>query len=297
MVSLNSFDSLASSTFFASLSTSMRPATAVILGFVFLLSACQHAVTAPSLPPGPRVVRGILRAAPLALDRRGTHVVSASGADVAYVESPVLHLGQYEGRDVTIHGIVQGNTDPAFLSVLVADDVIVHDPVERPFSSSALGIRFIIPETWAQSGSGRHVTFRLAGSANPLLSVSREDTDAQPVGIPIVVANKRAIRTDEGGGKQTVTVPLGETSLRFAWSPPGNASEAAEATAAFLRALNTVTITAAPTLTGSGTVTGASGSGSPMACGGPAGILCPAGSYCAVTDRVNDIGVCMPLRR
>jgi hypothetical protein len=59
-----------------------------------------------------------------------------------------------------------------------------------------------------------------------------------------------------------------------------------------LRALNTVTITAAPTLTGSGTVTGASGSGSLMACGGPAGILCPAGSYCAVTDRVNDIGVC-----
>lgn len=263
---------------------------------MLLLAACGKDTVVQNISEGPQTIYGVLRAAPIALDRRGTHILSGSGSDIAYVESPTLHLRQYEGRTVTIRGIVQKNIDEAFLPVLVAEDIVVHDPQYRTVQSSALGVRFQLPELWSQSGSGQRLTFRLPGENNDVLIITKEPTDLLPAGTPMVVASKRAMRVEGPGSHQTVHLPVGDAIVVFTLTPPGDAALAAEATASFLHMLNTVVITAQQQ-SGSGTGLPSSGSGSALSCGGPAGLLCPSGYYCAVTDRTNNIGICAQIRK
>lgn len=275
----------------------MQPSRALLLAAgLLLLSACTRDADIPELPEGPQAIQGILRAAPLALDRRGTHILSTSGADVAYVESTTLHLRQYEGRTVTIHGIVQKNVDSGFLPVLIAEDVVVHDPRYRIVAISAMGIRFDVPDTWQQSGSGRRLAFRLPDTKTDLLVVTRGPSAPLPSGTALVVANKRAVRVQENGKPgQVVYVSIGDSTILLRLTPPDDAAVAAEANAGFIHLLTSLAITATqPTASGAALE---AGSGSTLPCGGTAGILCPSGSYCAITDRQNNIGICAAIRK
>lgn len=74
-------------------------------------------------PQGEVEVRGVLRPSDLSPTRRGSFLLSQAGEDVYYVESSLLPLQRFIGRELLFRGVVESNTDPRALPVLVVQDV------------------------------------------------------------------------------------------------------------------------------------------------------------------------------
>jgi len=72
---------------------------------------------------GEREVRGVLFPADLSPVRRGSFLLSQEGRNVYYVESPTIHLRRFVGRELLFHGVLEPNSNPRFLPVLVVREV------------------------------------------------------------------------------------------------------------------------------------------------------------------------------
>ena len=118
---------------------------------VVVLFGCVRASegTVP-IPKGDVEVRGVLRPADLSPTRRGSFLLSNEEKDVYYVESPTVHLRRFIGRELLFYGVIEPNSDPRSLPVLVVRDVR-GDDASSSFSSSSLSSP---PSSLSHTGSG-----------------------------------------------------------------------------------------------------------------------------------------------
>lgn len=254
------------------------------------------------LPEGVQTLTGTLRSTELSRVRRGTHVLEQEGKVVYFVESGSRNLRVFEGKEVTVTGTIEANTDRKALPVLVLKDIQAESTETRLWKIPALNMTLMAPEDWQGRTSGSGITFRLAGRTDPVLNVRTSVVASLPNGDSILVGvdQGRLVRNADTGGAN-VYVQHGKMMLLFQFTPPPDAylpyldehfkdalrSVSFEAKAASSAAFSVPS--------GTGALTG-SGAKKQGVCGGAAGFLCPSGQYCEITDTTNNIGVCRPIR-
>lgn len=255
------------------------------------------------LPQGPQTLTGTLVPAELSLTRRGTHVLSIDGRNVAYVESKTVNLRQYELTEVGVTGTYHHNTNPSDMPVLVATSARAVEVPARTADLPSVGLTLKVPHEWNLQTFDDGVAFSLTGASTPLLRVMRSSLTRLPQGTPMFIGGYDAVRIEGEDGAQTVHLEGGRTIVTFTWTPGGNETYAP----AFAQLLRTAVVRgsvssqrtatgsqAASRAPGSAGSAGAAASAVPKPCGGPAGVLCPAGTYCAV-DSPDGVGSCVPL--
>lgn len=117
--------------------------------FLLVLFGCVRG-QGDSVPiPQEREIRGVLFPADLSPVRRGSFLLSQEGRTVYYVESPTIHLRRFVGRELLFHGVVEPNSDPRSLPVLVVREVSGDGPSSSVSSSSLSST----PSSLSRSGS------------------------------------------------------------------------------------------------------------------------------------------------
>lgn len=288
-----------------------HPKTIIVLGCLAAISAglillgCQKKTPPVVIPQGPVTVTGFLKPVPLSLVRRGTHVVVSQGEELYFAQSSAVPLSQYEENAVTMSGTLSTNTDPKEFPVLTVTNIVSHTQDMQSVYLSDFGLRIDLPPDWEkeeETGTGS-VHFTSSGSLRSTLTIARSPLQSLPAGTPVTVDGERAVRVIPQGGTDQIVYILrmvmsaGKThpeitSLTFT---PGDGEDSLASPAIFLKILKSVRFdrakenssAASSYRTGSGT----SLSGQP--CGGSAGILCPNGFYCAITDVMENIGICV----
>ncbi len=273
----------------SSLSTRFFAIGLTTLIAVVFLNGCSKKPTV-TLPTGPQTLTGALSPVDLSLTRRGTDVLRQNGRDVYYVESTMVNLRTFEGMDVEITGLLEENSDPRALPVLVATKAKIIQQPSHPWTVPSLHLTFSAPLSWNGEVFDDGVSFTETGSTTTLLSVHRASLGSLPAGTPLVVGGQRAVRASAGSGV-VVYVQNGTDIIVIALDKSLSDPTGKEPVQSVLQMLKSIIFSAPSSRpsTGSGIMV----TGSP--CGGAAGILCPGGSYCAVTDTVQGIGVCRPL--
>lgn len=119
----------------------------VFLALMIAGCAPRAADTVP-VPQGIVRVQGVLSPAGLSTVRRGSFFLSQGGRVVYYAESPTIPLHRFVGCDCFFRGVVEPNSDPAALPVLVVQEVEGGEvlsssspssfPLSSSFSSSSL---------------------------------------------------------------------------------------------------------------------------------------------------------------
>lgn len=257
------------------------------------------------LPEGVQTVTGVLHAAELSRTRRGTHVLEKDGQAVYFIESGSRNLKTFEGKEVTVTGTLERNTDRKALPVLIVSDIQSELTQTRPWKIPALHMTISTPDNWQGRTSGSGITFKLSGRTDPVLNVRTTPVTQLPKGQSILIGvDQGRIVRDESTGGANAYVLHGGAMILFQFTPPPDAY-LPYLNEHFEDALRTVTFdakaasSAAPSVpSGTGALTTGTGSNTsrrPGVCGGPAGFLCPAGQYCEITDAVNNIGVCKKL--
>lgn len=257
-----------------------------------LLTACGNSGL-PPLPQGEQTITGILKPAELSAVRRGSHLIEQDGVDVYYTESSLITLREYQGKRVTLRGVLEHNTDPHDLPVLVAQSVVDVEETAKEHTLSGIHVRLTAPVHWKMVQREGAYQFFLVEEESPLLVVSQEPGEELPDGgVPIVVDATRATRLmDELTGTQIVAVKRSGSILTFRFTPASrvNADRLSEDFVALLNSielLRTETEDPTPSIG-----TGALG----VPCGGVAGVLCPDGFFCDIQDFEENIGRCRKL--
>lgn len=272
--------------------------------FVLAIAFSGCGASHDKLPEGLQTITGTLRSTELSRVRRGTHIIEREGEALYFVESGSRNLRMYEGREVTLTGTLEANTDRKALPVLVLKDIQSETAQTRTWKIPALRMSLAAPEDWQGRTSGSGMTFRLTGRTDPLLNVRTTPVAELPKGESILVGidQGRMVKNQDGNGAN-VYVRHGSQTYLFQFTPPPDAY--LPYLEVHLRdLLRTVSFDAQSSSSafsmpsaGSGTVmTGTGSSRRPGVCGGAAGWLCPAGQYCEVTDQASNTGVCRPLR-
>lgn len=270
-----------------------RPAVLAIAA-VLLLAGCGSA--RPPLPTGTVTATGSLRAAPLSLERRGTHLLMIDGNDTYFVESRQLNLRTFEGRTVAIRGRVEANIDPDALPVLIIERIDAAPANDQIVTISAAHIKLAVPRDWIQGATTASGATYAMADGSTVLSIVKEHGSPPGKGDALVIAGRKAVRTLGAGGREDVAIAVPDGIVRITLTPPLSGAYQTDWHAAFTHLLSTTAFTATPQ-SASGSIVPATGSGATgTPCGGPAGILCPGGSYCQVTDRLANIGVCVKKR-
>ncbi len=254
------------------------------------LVACGSESLVHTIPKGPQTVTGILRPATLSVARRGTHLLVSEGQETLYVESTSVSLRRYEGKRVTLRGILEANTVPREYPVLVVEVVesVEETTEEHPIRMFNLLLR--TPMEWERKTVGEEVRFFPQGASEPLVTLRSSPVEEFPEGgIPLVISGNRAERLiDEFSGAHFVFVDLGGGRiLTISFTPRPEAGDPEVQRSEFLSLLNSIEFLEEKrpeVQTGTGSL------GSP--CGGTAGILCPPGFLCEVTDLKENIGRC-----
>lgn len=256
------------------------------------VSACKK-TNDPGIPLGPLSATGTLIRADVSLIRRGSHAFVVGGKTVFYVESRTQNLSDFEGRIVSVSGLLEKNTDGNDLPVLVAEQVKGPTANEdlRRFEIPALNLRLGVPESWNGSIKDGTAFFALAGEAESLMTVRQMSGTTLPPGVPMFIKNRRTTRQDtEQGSDLYILEKTTVIHIHFdaATQKQLTTKEEADIVAAqFQRVLSTISF-----ITDRDAVTPATGSGSGAICGGPAGIVCEAGYFCNITDFESRIGQC-----
>lgn len=282
---------------------------------LLLLAACGH--NEIPLPTGPQRVSGTLERASLSRIRRGTHLLRQHGEAMYLVESRTVSLGTLEGKEVELEGVIEANTDPEALPVLVAEKVLRGGAEQtRRWSLQGLEVSIAVPRSWEAEFQRGGAAFRASGSAVTMLRVLKETSDVLPFNFetftaepesglrltPLVLnARRAAALLDEGEQRWSVHVDLGTAasggrkhvlSLVFPLDPTRTTSVQVEE---FRRIIDSIrfdgSVSSRPRTSVPSSGTGAAG-GNGKPCGGSAGILCPAGFYCQVTDLETGVGLC-----
>ncbi len=283
-----------------------------------LLSACG---TPPpvAIPEGVQRVSGTLERAELSLSRRGTHLLRQQGVALYFVESSQVNLRMQEGRDVELQGIVELNTDPKELPVLVVERVLrgAEEGV-KSWTVASLGVSLDVPKSWQGTAEAKSMRFTRSGSALPILRVFQESsadltfdwttlkaaTGSELVVEPVVIDGHKGASVYSAQKKaMNVHVDLGQAAagrvtqllltLEFQLDPRVDPEVELRDFKRIAQSLRFGPASRAPSSAAAGSAASTIGSadeGKP--CGGPAGVLCPAGLYCQITDVVSNIGKC-----
>lgn len=265
----------------------------LLFSLLTLLLGCAEKTYVP-LPEGEQTISGILRPAELSAVRRGSHIIEQDSVNVYYAESSLINLRQYQGKRLTVRGVLEHNTDPQDLPVLVVDSVVDVEETTTEHYLEDLRLSLVAPIHWKYvKREGKH-QFRLEEETEPLLLLHEEEEEELPEGgVPMVIDATRAVRLrDELTGTLIIAVKRPSTILTFQFQP-GSAIRAERLEKNFLSLLDSVELDAEPkdertTATGSTPVRG-------KPCGGIAGILCPDGQYCEITNFEENIGRCRSL--
>ena len=275
-----------------------------------LVIGCGGGNEFPPLPEGVQILTGSLVPAEISLLRRGTHVLVVEGLDKYYVESSSINLRRYEQKKLVMEGELTHNVDPEFLPVLEVSKVIeVLEENMKSWELRSLGLMLEMPETWNGRVKDGEASFQPPNSSHNAITIIRmmsatgtgtvieegeEDTSIglsasdSPLGTPIVVGKKRAIRIfyEETGNQEVIVERIGHSIIFSLNMEEFDQPELLRET--WLAMLNSVVFDEdKPDDTYRQTGTGA---GTP--CGGPAGILCPTNFYCDVTHLEENIGIC-----
>lgn len=267
---------------------------AFIVAFVTVsLSACGGDVL-PPLPDGEQTITGILKQAELSAVRRGSHLLEQDGIDVYYTESSLINLREYQGKRVTLRGVLEHNTEPDDLPVLVVESVVDVEDTSQEHNLSAIGVRITTPVQWKMvKREGKYQFRQEEDSEDPLLVVWQEEGDTLPDGgVPVVIDATRATKlVDDLSGTQIVVVKRDGALLTVRFSP-GQRLNAERLREIFADVLQSIELTASATDSSEPTF----GTGSlSTPCGGTAGILCPEGYFCDIQDFEENIGRCRKL--
>jgi len=251
------------------------------------------------LPQGPQTLSGVLVSTPLSLDRRGTHLLRISGIDVAYVESSVVNLREFEGLHVSVQGAFEHNSDPAALPVLVASGVTLFSQPMRQWTVTPLYITLESPISWDGQTFDDGMRFSVPGTVGSVMQVYRAATTAFPQGTDMQVGGRSAVLT-QGSNGPNVFVRSDTGIIAFSFSAP-DGGDGSTLSPEQMLVLRSVRFTRGEQSSVSRSVisvpSSSSGAAIPvLPCGGPGGVLCPAGSYCEITDAALGIGQCRTVR-
>lgn len=131
-----------------------RSRQAVIVSLALIVAGCapRAADTVP-VPQGIVHVQGVLSPAGLSTVRRGSFLLSQGGRIVYYAESPTIPLHRFVGCDCSFRGVVEQNSDPAALPVLVVQEVEGGEAFSS-LSSFSFSSSSSFPSPFSSSGSG-----------------------------------------------------------------------------------------------------------------------------------------------
>lgn len=101
-----------------------RNRQAVVVFLALMVAGCApRAADSVPVPQGIVRVQGVLSPAGLSTVRRGSFLLSQGGRMVYYAESPTIPLHRFVGCNCSFRGLVEPNSDPAALPVLVVQEV------------------------------------------------------------------------------------------------------------------------------------------------------------------------------
>jgi hypothetical protein len=264
------------------------------VSLIFLFS-CQRKDPSLPIPIGMQEYTGILHPAELSLVRRGTHLFESDTGDQFFVESTELVLRDYEGKRITIQGVIEENVDVSFAPVLLPEKITILDEDYQSVSLRSVGFSVEVPDYWGIIKGKKDVQFLIPDLDTPVVSIFFEgDIEYIPTGTPITVGKKRGTRTlDEATGNQTVLFPHRDGILTLLFTPK-EMVEDIKLREQFLYTVRSI-IFAKDTknISSSDSDNTPSKLGSP--CGGSAGVLCPEGYLCVVENLEDGVGKCQKL--
>lgn len=256
-----------------------------LLSTLFLVG-CGEPELVP-LPVGEQTVSGELFPAGLSLTRRGSHILKQDGLDVYFVESTMVNLRSFELKTVILKGVLERNTDPSDLPVLVVTEVESGGSEYQTWSYPTLGLTFKAPPEWKARTTEDGVQFSVEGSPKPVLTIFSEGEDLElSTGFPVLISGERAVRRiDEETGAESITIEREEKfiTLLFSSSDHPRAQELRQEWLSLLRSIE---------LDSSPAITPPTGTGTIVPCGGVAGVLCSEGFFCDITNLEENIGMC-----
>lgn len=101
-----------------------RRSNAVLVFLVLVIAGCAPRVAdVIPIPQGVVRVQGVLSPADLSAVRRGSFLLFQGGRALYYAESPTIPLHRFVGCDCSFRGLVEPNSDPEALPVLVVQEV------------------------------------------------------------------------------------------------------------------------------------------------------------------------------
>lgn len=262
--------------------------------FALLLTACGGGTpVTPDLPTGIQTMTGTVVPAAISTLRRGTHLLMNESERLCFVESTTVNLRSFEGKKVVIRGVLEPNSDPSMLPVLVTQDVKAVSQDLTPLSLPAFGLSGTVPRSWIEASKQDTTVLLLEGTSTPLVTIERKKETPLPAsGAPFFISGRHATRqTSSDPQKEITSIESGNDLIVLTFTP----SEKKEAEDLdLLRAQWSGFLTSLSFVSSSGTQSSsaASQTADGVPCGGTAGILCPAGQYCAITDMQQNIGHC-----
>lgn len=265
-----------------------------------------------TIPTGEQTVHAVITAAPISLDRRGTHMLMTGSTLFAFAESSTVNLRSFEGQTVEIVGTYELNIRPNDLPVVVVKSIKGNEPEWKNWSIQGLSLEIKTPKEWKVTKTASGADFTSSGSVHPVLSIHLtplSETQFQS-GDKRTVEGRRAFVTGDGGvvvlgvdrGSTTDIAPNKRLmAFTFDLGALGDDATAMESFERIIRSIrlgflsdSSASSTSRSTYGGTDTPT-SSGVGVGSPCGGEAGVLCPPGLYCEITDRDLNIGKCARL--
>lgn len=301
----------------------------MIRRFVFIALTCATFAACGSrepLPVGTQVRHGVLTAAPLSLDRRGTHLLMSGSLKIAYVESTAVNLRPLEGRLGEFTGAFEPNIQDRDLPVFVVTAAKALGDDAKSWNFPDLGISMRTPIDWVAEINGGVASFTQTGSIAPVLTVKRASyletpfapksatgaatSSSASISFAVVSSLRVAREDDTAHHRVRLTFDLGSSPslpqevralvLDFRFSAAVSGAEQERVLELVQKGFKLTT------LIPSGLASSSSGKTPPPAtpysvpsvgggtvCGGAAGILCPSGFYCSITDKKANIGNCV----
>ncbi len=278
---------------------------------LFVIILATRLPGARDIPKGPQVVHAVISAAPISLDRRGTHQLMTGSTLFAYAESNTVNLRPYEGQTVELMGTYELNIQAKDLPVLVVTSIKGNEVDWKNWSIPALGLELKTPKEWEVSKTASGADFALPSADHPVLSIHLVPLDEMRFksGDARTVEGRRAYLYGDAGALQlgvdrgsTVDVSPSKRVMTFSFDTNALGGDV-ESMTIFERIMQSIRLgfasdTSSSTSRSTYGVTsipssGGLGEGSP--CGGIAGVLCPAGFYCEITDREQNMGKCARL--
>lgn len=293
-------------------------ALCVILGLLAFALFSRVIERSATIPEGEQIVHAVIQAAPLSLDRRGTHMLMTGGTLFSYAESTTINLRPYEGQVVELTGTYELNIRKNDLPVLVVKAAKGNDVEMKGWKFPSLGLEIKTPKDWQTIRTGSGAEFTMDGVDSPVMTIALEPYDEEvfkrdgefAFTLLTVDGHRAASQTEGGASFITIdrgvsqSIPRNQRLMRVVimFAILKDAGDPSLIMDRIVRSIRLGFVSDASSSSVSGTprstyggseIPSSSGLGVGSPCGGEAGILCPGGFYCEITDRDLNIGKCV----